>query len=256
MSGTNDPNQGSSSPWSSTRTQLATGFVVVLIVAGILIAIFHHGGGSHHSPQPTQPVASNPVSSSTTTGTAKTSTTKSSPPAVGGCSLPAGNQTVPNAAPPDGLQWAAVGAMNAPQSPTIGPQHHRDGVGVCFAHNPTGALIAAFNIWASSTADIDTKIVWRETSIDVPSNVANEQGVLDKHGSFEIAGYKYGSYTSSAANVTVVLQSPKGGLLAIDMPMRWSNGDWKYVYNDSGGPVMQQLPGTTLTGAYVSWSNF
>ncbi len=68
-----------------------------------------------------------------------------------GCSLSAGSQAVPVTAPVSG--WALVGSTAAPTArSTVGPQKSIDGLRVCFAHSPTGALFAAASFWAEATA--------------------------------------------------------------------------------------------------------
>ena len=242
MTANENDNEPSGSPWSSTSVQLSTLFVLLLLVVGIAIAIFHHSSSSHSRVKQGAGGAQQPAAR----------TTASSGP----CSLPAGNQAVPSSSPPSGVTWQQVGAMSAPQSADLGPQHVQRGINICFAHDPAGALLAALDIWAEATGNVSTKQLWDTRAIGVPSAVANETGVLDAQGSFQIAGYKYVSYSAATAQLVVVLSSPKGALLAIQMPMQWLGDDWKFVYPASGGPVMQALPQQTLSAPYVPWSEF
>ncbi len=232
------------SPFSSTGFQVSALFLLVLVVAGIAIAIFHGGNGTAKGNHKQVIVTANSA-----TGTSTTSST-------GPCSLPAGSQQVPSETPPIGVTWEQVGAMSAPQSTTLGPQHVENGINVCFADNPAGALLAALDIWAEATGSVNTQVLWKQRAIDVPQGISNEAGALDSHGSFQIAGYKYVSYSPASAQLVVVLESPKETLLAIQMPMRWVDDDWRFVYPTSGGPVMEQLPSTTLSAPYVQWSEF
>ncbi len=239
-------NDQPASPWSRTSVQLSTLFVLMLLVVGISIAIFHHGAS------PKTATSNHPKGAQTSPAGTTTSAAANS----GQCSLPTGSQEVPSASPPSGVTWQEVGAMSAPQSSDLGPQHVENGINICFAHNPAGALVAALDIWAEATGNISTKRLWDERAIDVPSGVANETGVLDGQGSFQIAGYKYVSYSADTAQLVVVLQTPKITLLAIQMPMQWVDNDWKFVYPASGGPVMQVLSDETLSSPYVPWSEF
>ena len=232
------------SPWSSTSVQLSTLFVLMLLVVGIAIAIFHHA--------PKTATTNHPKSAQTSPA----GTTTSAAANPGMCSLAPGSQEVPSTTPPGGVTWEQVGAMSAPQSATLGPQHVENGINVCFAHNPSGALLAGLDIWAEATGSVNTQVLWKQRAIDVPQGIGNEAGALDSHGSFQIIGYKYMSYSPATAQLVVVLESPTGTLLAVQMPMRWVDDDWRFVYPTSGGPVMEQLPSTTLSAPYVQWSEF
>jgi hypothetical protein len=219
---------------------LSGAFLLLLILAGIIIAI-SGGGGGHHTtsnPPPTQ-------------GT----TTSSSTPAANStaCTLPAGDQTIPSASPPGGTTWNQLGSMQAPQArSTLGPQHTNGVWNTCFAHSPSGALLAAFNLWAESTAAPSGQ-VYRHLAIDVPAPAYQTATRLDDQGPVQFAGFKYQSYTSRTAQLQVVIKGPHGAFEAVVTVMRWVDGDWRYVFPPGGTPATQTL--TDLTG-YVPWSAF
>ena len=115
-------------------------FLLALILAGILVAIA--GGGSH---QTTHSTAQHPAASTTTPTSNPTSSTA--------CTLPPGSQAIPSSSPPAGTQWATVGSMQVPQAPNLyGPQRTHGVFNTCFARSPSGALLAALNLWAEGTA--------------------------------------------------------------------------------------------------------
>jgi hypothetical protein len=242
-----DDGHGRGSPWSSTSLQVATLFLIVLAVVGIAIAIFHHG--SHHAR------AGNPPATSHAGALPATTTTSAA--VAGPCSLPAGDQQVPSASYPQGVTWQAVGTMTAPQSPTLGPQHVKNGINICFAHNPSGALLAACNLWAEGTTDISERQVFDQLAIDVPSSVSTEPAVNDnpQAGGIQVAGYKYDSYSPTEAMLEIVLRHDQGGLSAVQTPMRWTGNDWKYVFPPEG-PISASLNGAQVQPPYVAWSAF
>jgi hypothetical protein len=242
--GQND-NQPSGSVWSSTTVQLSTLFVLMLIVVGIAIAIFHHG--SRHA-QSGKPPATSHATARRTATTSSTATTDL-------CSLPPGDQRVPSESYPQGVTWQAVGSMSVPQSSALGPQRTRRGINICFAHNPSGALLAAMNLLGEGSTNISEREVFDQLAINVPSAVTTTPAYQDFQSGVQIAGYKYDSYTSTSALLDVALRHSQGGLSAVQMPMRWTGNDWKYVFPPDG-PVSSTLNGAQVEPPYVAWSAF
>ncbi len=240
------------SPFSSTGFQLSALFLLVLVVAGIAIAIFHGGNGTAKRKQKQVIVSAN-----SSTGTSTTSTT-------GPCSLPAGSKQVPSGSPPAGVSWEVVGSMSVPQSAALGPQHTADGLNVCFAHNPTGALLAAMNYYAEGTSTtVTARQLAEQLSVNVPKALLAQSGngasgELEQAagGPVQIAGYKFDSYSPSQATYDVVIQGPKGALESITTTMIWTGQDWRYSWPTGGDPSMEVLQERTLTAPYVVWSAF
>jgi hypothetical protein len=221
---------------------LSAMFVLALLVGGIAFVIFN-GGNSTHSPGGAASKPGGSAAAPATTGQASTTS----------CTLPAGSQAIPSASPPPGTTWNQVGSMQAPQAPsTLGPERTNGVWNTCFAHSPSGALLAAFNLWAESTAAPSGQ-VYRHLAIDVPSQAYKTASRLDDQGPVQFAGYKYQSYTPSAAQVLVVVRGPQGKLGAFATTMRWVGSDWRYAFPPGGQLSLQVIP--DLTG-YVQWSAF
>jgi hypothetical protein len=231
------------SPWSKPSVMLSAMFLLALLVGGIAFVIFN-GGNSTQSPggAASKPGGSAPAPA--TTGQASTTS----------CALPPGSQAIPSASPPPGTTWNQVGSMQAPQAPsTLGPERTSGVWNTCFAHSPNGALLAAFNLWAEATAAVPSD-VFRHLAIRAPAKLGNNQRLDEAAGGpVQFAGYKYQSYTPSAAEVIVVIKGPKGALEAIGTAMHWVGSDWRYAFPPGGTPALQTLP--DLTG-YVQWSAF
>ena len=237
-------NDQPASPWSSTSVQLSALFLGMLLVVGIAIAIFHHGSQHTHAGKaPAMRSPKNAPAGATTTT------------ATGLCSLPAGDQQIPSSSYPQGTTWQPVGTMDIPQSSTLGAQHVENGINVCFAHNPSGALLAAMNLMGEGTTQIPERQVFDTLAIDVPSAVTTEPAVQDGDPGIQIAGYKYDSYSPTEAVVDVVLRHQQGGLSVFEAPMRWTGNDWKYVF-PSQGPISTTLNGAEVEPPYVTWSPF
>ncbi len=181
---------------------------------------------------------------------------------TGPCSLPAGSQQVPSGSPPAGVTWNVVGSMSVPQSGSLGPQHTQDGVNVCFAHSPSGALLAAMNYYAEGTsATVTGRQLAEELMVNVPQAALAQSGngasgELDAGGPVQIAGYKLDSYSPSQATYDIVIQGPKGALESITTTMIWTGQDWRYSWPTDNDPSMEVLQEQTLTAPYVVWSAF
>jgi hypothetical protein len=173
------------------------------------------------------------------------------------CGLAAGSQAVPTTAPSPS-QWVLVGSMAVPSSPrTIGPGRSVDGFAECFAHSPTGALFALVNFWAAGTA-LPPSDVYSHLAADTPARAqavrfsAGDGSRLSDSGQVQVAGFDFSSYSSSEADISVVLQSSDGNLVTVACTMLWQAGDWRYEIPPSGAPAAGQIQ--SLDG-YVPWSD-
>ena len=228
------------SPWSRPGVLLSGAFLLVLVLLGIVVAV--SGGGARHRKTVVRAQIQTP-------SPAAASSTPSSSTA---CTLASGAQAVPSAGPPP-ARWETVGAMEVPQSPGVyGPERTHGIWSTCFAHSPTGALLAAINFYAESTTGVSAEMVMKRYAVGAPSNMGNNEG-LDGSGPVQLAGYRYVSYTPSQAEISIVLQGPQGKTLAVVTTMSWRGGDWKYVFPSGGMPSYEVIP--DLTG-YVPWGDF
>jgi hypothetical protein len=224
------------SPWSRPSVLLSGALLLTLVLLGIVVSVIGSGGAGR--PANTGGAATRPAA-------------PSAPVSAGGCSLPPGSQMVPSTSPP-AAQWGTVGSMQVPQSPAVyGPARSAGPWETCFAHSPSGALLAAMNLWAEGTA-VPPSELFARLAIGAPKNLGSN-AQLDSSGPVQFAGYRYDSYTPSGAQVAIVFQGPEGKLLAVVTSMVWRDGDWKYLFPTNGTPAMQVIP--DLTG-YVQWSSF
>jgi len=215
---------------------LSGAFLLALVLLGIVAAIIGTGGASRPASAPRP--AARPAPRAATTSR-------------GGCTLPAGSQTVPSTSPP-AARWGTVGSMQVPQNAAVyGPQRSAGPWETCFAEDPSGALLAAMNLWAEGTA-VPPGELFARLAVGAPKNLGSN-AQLDSSGPIQFAGYRYDAYAPAAAQVSIVFQGPEGKLLAVVTSMVWRDGDWKYVFPAAGTPAMQVIP--DLTG-YVAWSSF
>lgn len=236
------------SPWAKPSVMLSGMFLLALLLAGIVFLVVKGGGSSTRTHHAQSAHGGSPAPATTP---ARTATTTAA--GAGGCSLPAGSQTVPSASPPAGTQWAQVGSMEAPQAPsTLGPGRTQGVWNTCFAHSPSGALLAAFNFWAEDTAAASGE-VYRRMSVNAPNAAYATHTQLDDGGPVQFAGYKYDSYTPTTAMLDIVIQGPEGKLGSVETTMLWTNDDWRYDFPPQGKPAFEVI--SDLTG-YVPWSSF
>lgn len=215
---------------------LSGAFLLALALLGAVLAA---AGGAGPDPARTQP----PAAVSVVPGASRAR--------AGSCALPAGSQAVPSASPPV-TRWETVGAMQAPQNRAMfGPERSSGPWNTCFAHNPSGALLAAMNLWAEGTA-VPPRKLFARLAVGAPASLGNS-AQLDAAGPVQFAGYRFDSYVPSEAQLHIVLRGPEGKLVAVATAMVWRNGDWKYLFPPGGAPAMQVIG--DLSG-YVPWSGF
>ena len=226
------------SPWSRPSVLVSACFLLALILAGLLVLFV---GGSPHPVAPVSPPAGRGPSSSSPVAAS-----------ANGCTLRPGDQAVPEAAPPPGATWGQVGSMQTPQAPgTLGPQRASGGWNTCFSHCPSGALLAAMNLWAEGTA-ADPSAVFAHLAVGAPADLGNGDR-LDAGGPVQFAGYRFESYDPTTARILVVIRGAQGKLAAAATTMRWVGGDWKYAFPAGGGLSIAVI--ADLSG-YVQWSAF
>ena len=224
------------SPWGRPSVLLSGAFLLALVLLGIVVSVTGSGGRGRAANTPKMAArAGTPAASVSTSG----------------CSLPTGSQTVPSTSPPQ-AQWGTVGSMQVPQSPTgYGPERSDGPWETCFAHSPSGALLAAMNFYAEGTAASPSAVL-EHLAVNVTAADATGGG-LNANGPVQLAGYRYDAYSPSQAQLTIVLQGPEGKLAGVVTIMRWNGSDWRYVAPADGTPSAEVLP--DLTG-YVQWSAF
>ena len=227
---------GDASIWTQPRFVASATVVAIIVVLGIVLAVTGNGGDSTAATPPTgtPPVAVSPTS--------------------GDCDLPAGGQTVPESAPSD-TRWELVGKMIAPTAPTeLGPGRVDDGFRTCFARTPLGALYAAVNFWATSTAKTGAE-TYRRLAVDSPTRDAAIKAARDETtpqlNGLQVAGFAFSAYDERRASVKLAFRLEDGRLVAADTILLWTDGDWRYeIPLDQGRGAVSQI--ADLAG-FVAW---
>lgn len=176
----------------------------------------------------------------------------------GGCGLPAGDQGLPVEAPSvDG--WDVSRRVVVPRSSAYGPaKQDPDGFRRCFAHSPTGAVYAAYNVIAAmadqhkALATVGKLMLPGPDTDALLAQVRKESADEDSNPT-QIAGYRVLDATADRA--TVILAMPvETAYMSANFTLVWHAGDWRVVPptpGDSlGAPYAQQRD---LSG-FVAWS--
>jgi hypothetical protein len=152
--------------------------------------------------------------------------------------------------------------MQAPQAPsTLGPEREQSGIGVCFAHNPTGSLLAAINFFAEATVAPPMRLIETlvantpERQLALTQAREGEDQLLQESdgdpGSVHVTGYQIVDYTPAQSNLNVVLEGPGGELASVECQLDWQAANWKFVIPAGGQLTSAAI--TTMDG-FVSWA--
>jgi hypothetical protein len=227
---------------STGRVWLAAGVVAVIVALGVVLTVTGvFGGGDPATP----PAAAAPSPTADTGGAS-----------VCGLTDVALSGTVDQA--PADAQWALVGTIAAPSVPGQGPGLvEKDGFRSCFAHTPTGAVVAAANLAALGSyppvrARFNEQALAPGPGRDAVLAKPAAQGGSDGPR-LELVGFQLLRYTGDQADVDLALRSSTGSLLGFTGYLTWAEGDWKVRLADDGSDLSSVSPISALD-AYLPWS--
>lgn len=227
---------------------LAAG-VVVLVVGALLLILIRPASRSKATGTVTTTVAAPIPGASSSAGTPATSPDAPSSSTASSCSPdPTWVGKVPLTAP--AVTWTPVSGLSAPVSPQLGPAQVSGPGGVlreCYAHSPSGAVVAAMNITVGGSVTTVGNIVVQRQWTPGPGKqeALAQQG---QAGTFTIAGFQLQGCTPAHCLVSVAA-SAAGSYAAAQVPLVWSGGDWKVdgtVTGISSGAPLRDLTGYVL----------
>jgi hypothetical protein len=228
-------------PLTKPKFIISAVVVAIIVALGIILALLPKGGG-------------NPTAEPSTT-VSSTATAQPSPAAAESvCGLPSGDQAKP-ATTPTGTEWELVGKIAAPTAPAeFGPgKTEANGLRSCFAHSPTGALYAAANMTALSSAG-KADLVYKELAVPSPERDAvlkSTPTAASNSVTAQLAGFTFRSYEADRAVIDLAFKGANGTFVSIPVPLQWHEGDWKFVVPATGDTGARQIP--DLTG-YIEWA--
>ncbi|KSU70033.1 hypothetical protein GA0061083_0082 [Pseudarthrobacter enclensis] len=228
-------------PLTKPKFIIAAVVVAIIVALGIILALLPRGGGD-------------PTGEPSNTGTTTPSAQPSAATDASICGLPSGDQAKPATTPTD-TKWELVGKIAAPTSPTqYGPgKTDTSGLRSCFAHSPTGALYAAANMTALSSAG-KADLVYEQLAVPSPERDAvlkSTPTAAPNSVTAQLAGFAFRSYEADRAIVDLAFKGSNGTFVSIPVPLQWYEGDWKLVVPATGDTGARQL---TDLGGYIDWA--
>ncbi len=219
----------------------AVGIVGVIVSMGLTLSVLGIVGDRQTPP----PAAAAPAAATDTT----------QQPSV--CGLP-DEELSGTVAEAPATQWSLVGTIAAPAVEGQGPGRiEDDGFRSCFAHTPTGAVVAAANLAAmGSYAPLRPRFN-REAIAPGPGRDAVLAKPLPQGGTdgvrLQLAGFRLLRYTGAQADLDLALLASTGQLFGATLFLEWAEGDWKARMGDDGSDLSSISPISSLAG-YVAWS--
>lgn len=228
---------------------------VALLIVLLLLGFVFLGNSGKSLRAASQPA---PASTSANNGTATPTTTATT--TSSGCSLPPGNQTIPELTP-QRIRWSIYETVALPVSKTAGPQKLNGDIARCYAHDPLGALIAATQLSARLVLSPSTDVAAQQV-VPGPGQsafIAQDKQAIKTQGSAvpgnyaQFAGFKYVTYTPALAVIEMATQGSNGAYQATTVTVSWVDGDWKLVLQPNGATSPNTLPLSSING-YSTWA--
>lgn len=236
--------QDEPSPWTRPWFIAAAGFmcaVVLLLVVVLAAGDGNDDGGGQAAPTPS------------------TSPAQPDGNADGdGCPGLEESDEEPTVAPP--ADWDLFRTVALPVSSEAGPAVIDGDVARCYAHSPTGALMAAAQIGTRYTLAEDWQTVMEEQTVgDAKDGLIDARVELEETESppapqpgelGQIAAYDITTYSPDTAVVQLITRFVDGSLQASTATLRWMDGDWRYEVSQTSAPqkTVLSLQGFTEWG--------
>ncbi|MEV8377585.1 hypothetical protein AB0P21_32910 [Kribbella sp. NPDC056861] len=188
--------------------------------------------------EPTDPPATPP--SEEPTGPSATPTARPTP-GVGGCKSAPRNMQTPRTTP-TAVTWEFEADMLIPTQQEGGPAvMDSDGVRSCFAHSPTGAVLAALVTLGQIRNPDLTMAVLRQRFISnagLQLALAEGKATPPTQGptqtSSQFTAFKVIDYVPQRAIIQVAVRIDDVKVAAIPVTMVWSKGDWRGLLQSDG----------------------
>lgn len=247
-------------PWQRPGF-IAAAAVIVLVLALGIAALVRSLGQDEPAPTPTTPAPTSTGSEPSTDGTTSDPTQEPTASAddASVCGLEAvelagGLDTAPD------TTWDYVGVIAMPSVEGQGPgTTSADGVRSCYAHTPTGAVLAYANfLTQTNSADVRAAAFDYFTAQGPGRDAAvATAGDLAAGGTdLSIAGFRLLSYAGDEALVDVAVQVVAQGQTAFASSranLLWQDGDWRWVPAEDGTEEYEIVVIPSVAD-YVAWA--
>ena len=145
--------------------------------------------------------------------------------------VPAGKEF--SAEVPADFTWARLPiGVDYPVSRTYGPTVQVGHTGQCFAHNPTGAAMAAISAMVANS-DIQTSEAERRALMSSQRDTSDSNvwhpAADDPHVEAYYLGYQIQGYSTERATIRVCMRYsvPQNFVACLPIRMVWESGDWR-----------------------------
>lgn len=239
------------------RLTVAALFLLGLIVAGIWLIFTRQGAdaGGQSNAVTSPAVTATATHAGVTDSQASLAEAESDSESV--CGLPDGDQTVPSTALLS-VPISVGDGLDVPFIDGVGPGVS-DGISHCFAHSPSGAVLAAANfmVWFSSMQDLpdvtEALVAAGEDRDRLIEQITAEWG--GQTGSpVTIHGYQYEDRGPDHALVVLAVSTVGAPttLVAWPVPLVWQDGDWKVIAPANGSWGESLITSLQVEG-FVEW---
>ena len=248
-----DDAEGEGARFWQERGFVASAIVVGAVVVCVLVWVFARGSGTPTS-QPTetpstvapteQPTEEPSVPPASPTEQPAATTTPGTPPPInstrGGCHNPKPDPRIPRLAPPPAVTWQFEADMLVPLQADGGPAAtDRNGVRSCFAHSPTGAVLAAMVLLGQiRNPDMVVEVLEKRVAVGPGRTRALDEALhpttprTPVHVQF--AGFKVLDYQRNRAIIQIAAEIDNQNVASLPVTMVWSGGDWKAALQEDG----------------------
>jgi hypothetical protein len=234
-----------SSPWEG-RGFIASAIVVGALVVCVLVWFFASANGEDTpATQPSVPPATTaPTDQPTEQPTDEPTSTPGTPPppvdAAGGCKAKNVDQKPPKVAPV-AVTWLFDADMLIPLQRQAGPaSQDPDGLRHCYAHSPTGAVLAAMVTLAQLRNPALSEAVLQRRTTGAGRSIALKAAKSPRTPDGtpaqppQFTGFKILDYQPTRAIIAIALQTDVDKVASLPVTMAWSSGDWKMVLQEDG----------------------
>lgn len=239
------------SPWEGR------GFVASAIVVGALavcgvVWLFARDGGQTPATQPSVVTTTAPTEQPTdgptrppATPDAEPTRTPNTPPptdsADGGCNAKNVDKRPPRVAPP-AVSWVFEADMMIPLQKQGGPaRQDPNGLRYCYAHSPTGAVLAAMvTLGQLRNPDLTEAVLQRRVAPGRGRTLAMAEARTTPTPdagttrTSQFTGFKIIDYLPNRAIIAVAVRLDASRVGSMPVTMAWHGGDWKLVLQTDG----------------------
>ncbi|GAB7046242.1 hypothetical protein [Catenuloplanes indicus] len=175
-----------------------------------------------------------------------------------GCRTDDSQQDAP-VGPPADLTWRELNGARVPLSASSGPVRTDGALLWCFAHTPTGAVMAAHVIprqlsgrdWRAVVERQVEPGPGREVFVAMRSSI-HDSPVMGT--AVLVTGFALVVYTAERAIVRVLVRLAGFGDAAADYRLAWLDGDWKLVPS-GGGELYTPLTPVNTSAGFILWED-